>query len=290
MSLHHLKTSEFTPVDLVEGIHFKREDLYAPYGDSFISGGKIRQCRDLVERNLDYIRKECGATIATAASIHSPQSPIVARVAQEFDLNCIIGFGNTTVEKSLKQIPMQWCHDLGAELVVLSESQGFNNVLYSNLKRLNEQRPFFPILFGYAAQTHRESIVGRISEQVQNIPENVRVLYVPVGSGVTLAGVLEGRRKYGGSYHVVGLQPFGYDRTDTVTSICEGMTFEYDYEFRKGNYPYAKLHPRNVGSIELDMIYESKAFDMVDWEKNNSECYWIIGNTNKLRKGYESKV
>ena len=100
MSLHHLKTSEFTPVDLVEGIHFKREDLYAPYGDSFISGGKIRQCRDLVERNLDYIHEFCDSTIATAASIHSPQSPIVARVAQEFDLNCIIGFGNTTVEKS----------------------------------------------------------------------------------------------------------------------------------------------------------------------------------------------
>jgi len=290
VSLHHLKTNDFTPVDLIEGIHFKREDLYAPYGDSFISGGKIRQCRDLVERNLQYIREECGNTIATAASIHSPQSPIVARVAQEFDLDCIIGFGNTTVEKSLKQIPMQWCHDLGAELVVLSESQGFNNVLYSNLKRLGEERPFFPILFGYAAQTHRESIVGRISEQVQNIPENVRVLYVPVGSGVTLAGVLEGRRKYGGSYHVVGLQPFGYDRTGTVSGICEGMSFEYDYEFRKGKYPYAKLHPRNVGSIELDMIYESKAFDMVEWEKNNSECYWIIGNTNKLRKGYESKI
>jgi hypothetical protein len=29
---------------------------------------------------------------------------------------------------------------------------------------------------------------------------------------------------------------------------------------------------------------------MVEWESNNSECYWIIGNTNKLRKGYESKV
>jgi cysteine synthase len=141
-------------------------------------------------------------------------------------------------------------------------------------------------LFGYAAQTHRESIVERISEQVQNIPPNIRVLYVPVGSGVTLAGVLEGRRKYGGDYSIVGLQPFGYDRVGTVTGICEGMQFEYDYEFRKGDYPYAKLHERHVGSIELDMIYESKAFDMVDWKKDNTECYWIIGNTNKLRKGY----
>ena len=73
---------DYTPIDVENNIHFKREDLYAPYGDSFISGGKIRQCRDLVERNLDYIRESCGSTIATAASIHSPQSPIVASVGR----------------------------------------------------------------------------------------------------------------------------------------------------------------------------------------------------------------
>lgn len=274
---------DFTPVELVDNIWFKREDKYAPYGDDFISGGKIRQCRDLVERNLDYIHEFCDSTIATAASIHSPQSPIVARVAKEFDLHCIIGFGNTTIEGALKNIPMQWCHELGAELVVLSESQGFNNVLYANLKKLEKERPFFPILFGYAAQTHRESIVGRIAEQVQNIPPEVSCVYVPVGSGVTLAGVLEGKRKYDSSFSVVGLQPFGYDRTKSVSTICEGMTWEYDYEFRKGKYPYAKLHSRSIMDIELDMIYESKSFDMVEWKKDGSELFWIIGNTNKLR-------
>ena len=274
---------DYTPVELVDNIWFKREDKYAPYGDDFISGGKIRQCRDLVERNLDYIHEFCDSTIATAASIHSPQSPIVARVAKEFDLHCIIGFGNTTIESALKNIPMQWCHELGAELVVLSESQGFNNVLYANLKRLEQERPFFPILFGYAAQTHRESIVGRIAEQVQNIPPEVSCVYVPVGSGVTLAGVLEGKRKYDSSFSVVGLQPFGYDRTKSVATICEGMSWEYDYEFRKGKYPYAKLHSRSIMDIELDMIYESKSFDMVEWKKDSSELFWIIGNTNKLR-------
>tara|TARA_Y100000289_G_scaffold33472_1_gene33123 strand:- start:8902 stop:9729 length:828 start_codon:yes stop_codon:yes gene_type:complete len=274
---------EYTPVELVDNIWFKREDKYAPYGDDFISGGKIRQCRDLVERNLDYIHEFCDSTIATAASIHSPQSPIVARVAKEFDLHCIIGFGNTTIEGALKNIPMQWCHELGAELVVLSESQGFNNVLYANLKKLEQKRPFFPILFGYAAQTHRESIVGRIAEQVQNIPPEVSCVYVPVGSGVTLAGVLEGKRKYDSSFSVVGLQPFGYDRTKSVSTICEGMSWEYDYEFRKGKYPYAKLHSRSIMDIELDMIYESKSFDMVEWKKDGSELFWIIGNTNKLR-------
>ena len=43
---------DYTPVELVDNIWFKREDKYAPYGDDFISGGKIRQCRDLVEKTL----------------------------------------------------------------------------------------------------------------------------------------------------------------------------------------------------------------------------------------------
>ena len=43
-----------TPVEEYSNILFKREDLYKPY-DNFIGGSKIRQCRDLVEKNLDYI-------------------------------------------------------------------------------------------------------------------------------------------------------------------------------------------------------------------------------------------
>ena len=69
-------------------------------------------------------------------------------------------------------------------------------------------------------QTHRESIVTiRTSAKYSR---NVRVLYVPVGSGVTPPGVLEDRRKYGGSF-IIGGHNLGYDRTDTVTS-SEGMT------------------------------------------------------------------
>ena len=186
--------TELTPVEEHQGIFFKRDDLYAPYGEDFITGGKIRQCRDLIKTNLEYIINECGSTISTAASIQSPQSPIVARVAQEFGLKSIIGFGNTTIEGALKQKSISWCRDLNAELVVLSESQGFNNVLYSNLNKLSETRPMFKVLFGYAAQQYRASIIGKIAEQVQNV--ECDTLYVPLGSGVTFTGILEGVRMY----------------------------------------------------------------------------------------------
>ena len=78
-----------TPVEEYNGIFFKRDDLYAPYGENFVTGGKIRQCRDLIKTNLDYIKEECGGTISTASSIHSPQAVIVSKVAEEFGLKSI---------------------------------------------------------------------------------------------------------------------------------------------------------------------------------------------------------
>ena len=271
-----------TPVEEYDGIKYKRDDLYAPYGEDFITGGKIRQCRDLVETNLEYIHAKCDSTIATAASVISPQSPIVARVAFEFGLNSIIGFGNTTVDNARKQIGIQWCEKYNSELIVLSESQGFNNVLYYNLNKLNEERKFFPILFGYAAQTYRSSIITSIAEQVKNI--ECDTLYVPLGSGVTFTGILEGIKMFDKKFRVVALQPFGYDRRESIHRNLEGMQWEYDYEYHTGNYSYHKLLKKNVG-FELDMIYESKAWEMMKNLINESEnsCFWVIGNSNIIR-------
>ena len=277
---------ELTPVEEYNGVLYKRDDLYAPYGSDFVTGGKIRQCRDLIETNLDYIKSKCDSTISTAASIHSPQAVIVSRVAQEYGLNSIIGFGNTSIEGALKHKAMSWCKDMGSELVVLSESQGFNNVLYSNLNKLSETRPMFKVLFGYAAQQYRSSILGKISELVQNIPDNVDILFVPCGSAVTFTGVKEGKRIYNKNFRLVGLQPFGYDRKSDINKNLEGMVWDYDYNFHVGNWPYHQLYEKNVG-FELDRIYESKAYDMMinssKYQSSVNPCFWVIGNSNNIR-------
>jgi len=280
--IYPYKTPRITPVEEYNSILFKREDLYAPYGSDFVTGGKIRQCRDLIETNLDYIKNECDSTISTASSIHSPQAVIVSKVAEEFGLNSIIGFGNTTIEKALKRKAMKMCHDLGSEMVVLSETQGFNNVLYSNLNKLADTRPMFKVLFGYAAQKYRSSIIGKIAEQVQNV--DCDTLYIPVGSGVTLTGILEGVKLYDKKFKIVALQPFGYDRTKDVHKNLELPVWEYRYEYRTGNYAYNKLLRKNVG-FELDMIYESKSYEMMEQiiDPNETSCFWVVGNSNYIR-------
>ena len=271
-----------TPIQEYNNIYYKRDDLYAPYGEDFITGGKIRQCKDLIRTNFKYIKEKCGGTIATANSIQSSISPIVSKVAEEFGLKSIIGFGNTTVEKALRHKSICICKELGSELVVLSESQGFNNVLYSNLNKLNEEREFFKVLWGEAAQRYPSSIIDRIAEQVENI--ECDTLYTTVGSGITFTGILEGVNRFNKKFKVVALQPFGYDRRKEIHSYLSQMSFEYDYEYLMGNYSYHKLIEKNVG-FELDMIYESKSWEMMKDIINESEksCFWVSGNTNVIR-------
>ena len=144
----------------------------------------------------------------------------------------------------------------------------------------------FKVLFGYAAQQYRSSIIGKISEQVQNIPDNVDILFVPCGSAVTFTGVIEGKRIYNKNFQLVGLQPFGYDRKSDINKNLEGMVWDYDYNFHIGNWPYHQLYEKNVG-FELDRIYESKAYDMMinssKYQSSVNPCFWVIGNSNNIR-------
>lgn len=292
-------TDILTPVELHNGVYLKRDDLFAPFGNDFITGGKIRQCISLIETNYDYIKNECNNTIATAASIHSPQAVIVARLAKEYGFNCVVGIGNTTVEKALERKTMSLCEEYGAEIVVLSETQGFNNVLYSNLEKLRQERPMFKVLFGYQVDDNRESILGKIADQVQNIPEEVTTLVVPLGSGVTFTGVLFGAMEFKLNKRIVAIQPFGYDRRKDVhkwlgVPMNSALSKHFDvsvcpeYEYHKGTYGYSNLLPYKVGEVELDEIYESKAYDMMVKEKlvdfdNEKVCFWIVGNANYVR-------
>ena len=84
-------------------------------------------------------------------------------------------------------------------------------------------------------------------------------------------------------FRVVALQPFGYDRRESIHKNLEGMQWEYDYEYHVGKYSYHKLLQKNVG-FELDMIYESKSWEMMmDLDPEPNSCFWVIGNSNNIR-------
>ena len=41
--------------------------------------------------------------------------------------------------------------------------------------------------------------------------------------------------------------------------------------------------PDNSFGFDLDMVYESKAYDMIEFNKDEKSCFWCIGNSNLFR-------
>ena len=86
-----------TPVDFREGLYWKRDDLYKPFGDYHVNGGKVRQALQLFETKIDDIKNEHNNGVITAASVHSPQSANIGKVAQKYGVACIAAVGGTKV-------------------------------------------------------------------------------------------------------------------------------------------------------------------------------------------------
>ena len=286
-------TKNFTPYEKHGRVWLKRDDYFKPFKDFPITGGKVRQCINLIESHLEYIKEECDGTVGTASSVHSPQSVIVSRVAKHFNLKSFIGVGNTSLDTCLRtHKTLRIASELGSEIIVLCETQAFSNVLNSRMRKLREERKFMEIDFGFQAKTHRDAILDSNARQVENMPENITTLVVPVGSAVSFCGILKGILDTGRDVRVVALQPFGYDRRPYINTIVDcSPLYGNMYDYYMGEYDYRKAMVYDCGNVELDTIYESKAYhmlinskkDIVDWDKEEV-CYWIVGNANWLRE------
>lgn len=284
------KIYDLTPIEEYDGIYYKRDDLFKPFDGeedyNQINGGKLRQCISLFFEKEKEIREKYNNTVATVSSLESPQSVIISRVAKEFGFQSFIGVGNTNIKNAVKHKPIRMSQELGSEIDVIS-TQAFNNVLFFNLKKIIQDKPMFAVMFGINYLESAESVIDVISYQVQNIPDDIDTLIVPVGSGITFGSIMKGILKYDKKIkRIVAIQPFGYDRRKTIENIIEEMSIFYSYEYHRGNYSYNKKLNINVG-FELDNIYESKTFDMmikndiIDKEKT---CFWVVGNNNITRQ------
>src|SRR5215472_4696550 len=83
-----------TPVVVEEGLHVKRDDLFALEPSAVIRGGKLRQCIVILE-GAEPTR------LITASSIHSPQIPIVAYLANHTKIPCTVLVGGKRDTQSL---------------------------------------------------------------------------------------------------------------------------------------------------------------------------------------------
>jgi 1-aminocyclopropane-1-carboxylate deaminase/D-cysteine desulfhydrase-like pyridoxal-dependent ACC family enzyme len=277
---------ELTPVqETARNRFYKRDDLFRPFGDKAVNGGKVRQSLCLVAENLTNIRKHHQSTIITQTSVHSPQGAIVASVAKELGLKAIICVGSSNRTALMKHPQMQLIDSLGAEIRIVAK-HGMPNVLGAKIRDINATEHFFDIGFGMNVDSAYEALIGSTVNQVKNLPDELDYLVCSVGSGLQMAGILTGIHKFNkriGKVVGVGVGP---SRRKTIDRHLQGIGIEYD--LIPPIAPYAKKYDEIIvgdGAV-LDELYEAKAHHWMsnnllthygDKRKHPKIGFWVIG-------------
>lgn len=294
--------NELTPVTKdAEDSHlfYKRDDLYYPYGDLPIRGNKVRQLRSLILNNIDYIREECSGNIYIGLFSSSCQGVVLSRVAREIDpsLKVRVFHGGMT-QNSVKKNKLCLNAIVQGATIDLSARAGYDNVIQAQLVRCKESGiRFFDANLSHNIYDYPESVLYTIANQAENLPQNIHRLFVPVGSGITMAGVLIGLMEYDKNVEeVVGLcvsdNYCEYEKkireiVEMVYGRCIGF-FCRDCETG-----YHKKVVHNIidsfGQSELDYIYEAKAYDTAMKYRHGKgsgsypDVFWISGNMSGIR-------
>ena len=279
-----MDTRYITPVEYINGIYVKREDLFKPYPFSNVNGSKLRQCILLIEKNIDKAKNG----IISGTSVVSPQSAICASVAKSLNIPCTIMFGGTN-ENSLKKKPYPVIAKQCGANIVIGSKLGYTTVLQSKATEFAKEHDLFQVKYGFDLMNNLDVFFGSVAEQVKNIPE-VENLVITVGSAITLVGVLYGMAIYNKNIKNVYAYAIAPNRINKIQKYKDLIFLEkgvilpiervkyIDY-FAKVGYNYNKSMNEKIGDIVLHPRYEAKTYN---WLKstnliNGSTLFWIVG-------------
>lgn len=249
---------ELTPVEEHGGYLVKRDDKYSAFG---AMGGKARSCQYLCEKAL------AGgfSGLVTAGSKKSPQIQIVSFIAKYYE----VPFHAHCPEGELGQ-ELEVAKDNGAE--IFQHRAGYNNVIIRRAKDDAESMGYAEIPFGMECW----EAVYQTALQVKSLVEPYKQgkfsrIIMPIGSGMSLCGVLWGLSYWGIDVPVLGVQVGGQYEKRLNNYAPE---FGVPLEIVKSSYDYHKYYPNNfIGSLPLDPIYEAKCLDFIE----EGNLLWVVG-------------
>ena len=286
INLKELGCDKLTPIHDSNGYLFKRDDLFEPFEDLPLNGGKVRQCLKLIHGNYDYIVKHCNSKIATASSVFSPQSIIVTRVAHEFGFKSLIAVGGqkNILDSIKKHSMLSLCNIYQAKIINVS-SFGYNNAIYSELNKTIRTNKHFIVNFGMKSKLNKKFVLRPIEDQVSNLPDEINNLIVPVGSAISFSAILRGIKRYEKKVNkIIGIQIANIDRSSVVKGLVQGIKYVL---IRDPTYKYHTHVDLSLDRMSLDPIYEAKAFAYAEKMKyikqDNNDLFWIVGNTIQIR-------
>jgi len=243
-----VKRIVLTPVVKEEGIYLKRDDLFSVAG---ISGGKARTCWHLAQD---------ANGLVTAGSRHSPQVNIVAHIAEHLEIPCRVHIPTGQLLPELLD-----AREHGTEII--QHKAGYNNVIVARAREDASERGWVNIPFGMeCAEAVNQTLV-----QTNNIPREAKRIVVPIGSGMSLSGILTGMVANGIRIPVVGIQ-VGADPIKRLYKFAP-LFWQTMVTIVKSKYKYEDHVYAKVGNVILDPIYEAKCVEHL----KEGDLLWIVG-------------
>lgn len=203
--------------------------------------------------------------MVTAGGRHSLQLEITATIAhavkKPLQIICPLGeLGEELVKAK----------ELGAEITQIN--MGFTNVLCAKARKEAQNKNWDYVPWGLECC----EAIKQTGSQVDNLPEDIKRLIVPIGSGMSLCGILNGLRRIKRKIPIlailVGSNPVrrldNYAPKDWRTHV----------EIIKPDLKYNKEAKNcSIGDVLLDPFYESKCIEYLE----KDDCLWIVGCRKK---------
>lgn len=256
----------------------KRDDLFSLGPSGRTRGGKLRQCAALLIGSG-------AARVITGASIHSPQSAIVADVARHLNIPSLVLCGGHMMTR-----PISIAQELGAE--VKRCASGRHTVLFAEARRLCEPGDLI-VPFGMRPSVPDPIFYSLCGAQVRNLPSHLNTIVLACGSGATALSVLFGLSRERRACRLL-LVNVGPDRRDWILSMLDildseaaawvtrNVRIEAVPLAQRSEFRYESGVDYELGGIPLHPLYEGKAFrwllesegDRIDAART---LFWLVG-------------
>jgi len=264
-----------TPVEEYNGIYYKRDDLYCPWGD--VNGGKVRQAGRLFWKYDEW------PGVIASVSVYSPTGPVISRVAKEYGKKCIIAVGGTKPELLDKLPMMKLAQHFGAEVRIVA-GHGMKTAINARVNEICKDSGYHNIDYSKHIYQDSDLMFDTNAEQAQNIPDELDVLVMSLGVGIQFACVLKGLKKYNKKVkRIIGVQ-VGPDRRKLIDGYLNQnplieSRFDLRYELVQYKSAYSKSEIQKVEDFYLDDIYEAKAHKWMleNIDLNQKILFWCVG-------------
>ncbi len=283
MSTNPLDINFISPVQEQEGVFYKRDDLFAPFGPGGLNGGKCRQTFQLIKHNWDYIQQTFGGRLITTSSVYSTSGTILAAFTHRLGLKSILAVGGTKPNTIDKHHMMRLAKAYGCDVRIVCGT-GMAGPLKKRLNGICESEIVFNTVFSDNVADQPRAILDPIAAQVVNLPDELDNLVVPVGTGIHLLGIMRGLKEHGKTVkRIIGCHvgPDRRKKIDGYLSPLEWQNPTYDMVALNLKTAYAKACVEHMPNGDpLDEIYEAKTHvwmrENLDL-KNEKTLLWIVG-------------